>query len=61
MDINTYLTFAFWAGIIGISVRSWILASAKYPRNVEYSTGFDVFSLLLSIAMFVWICFLKFN
>ena len=61
MDINTYLTFAFWAGIIGISLRSWTIASAKYPRKIEYSVGFDVFNLLVSIAIFVWVCFLKFN
>jgi hypothetical protein len=61
MDINTYLTFAFWTGIIGITIRSITLMCVHYPRKVGYSVGFDVFALLESIAIFVWICLLKFN
>jgi hypothetical protein len=61
VDINTYLTFAFWIGILAISLRSLTLMCAKYPRKEEYSVGFDVLQLLISIAVFVWVCLLKFN
>jgi hypothetical protein len=61
MDINTYLTVVFWTGLAGIFIRSLVLMGENYPRKVTHSVGQDVFVLLVAIAMFVWVCLLKFN
>ena len=61
MGIETYLTVAFWASLLGIIVRSISISTLKYPRKEEHNLGFDVFMLLISIAVFVWICFLKYG
>lgn len=59
MGIDTYLTVAFWLGLLGILVRSSRVIG-KHPRIKEYEIGEDVFALLISIAFFVWVCILKF-
>ena len=59
MGIDTYLTVAFWLGLLGILVRSSRVIG-KHPRVQEFEIGEDVFALLISIAFFVWVCILKF-
>ncbi|MBR7747440.1 hypothetical protein [Undibacterium baiyunense] len=60
MGIDTYLTVAFWLGILGLLIRSSQVIG-KHPRKVEHEVGGDVFGLLIAIAFFVWVCFLKFG
>lgn len=60
MGIDTYLTVAFWLGLLGILVRSGRVIG-KHPREVKKEIGEDVFALLLGIAFFVWVCILKFS
>ncbi len=60
MGIDTYLTVAFWLGLLGIFIRS-VHVCGKHPRIVEHEIGSDVFVLLISIAFFVWVCILKFS
>jgi len=60
MGIDTYLTVVFWIGILGIIVRSSRVIG-KHPRMEKTEIGEDIFSLLLGIAFFVWVCVLKFS
>lgn len=60
MGIDTYLTVAFWLGLLGILVRSGRVIG-KHPREEKIEIGQDVFALLLAIAFFVWVCILKFS
>lgn len=61
MGIETYLAVGFWAGVIRIVLGLFVIGTAKYPRKSEYSLGFDVVWLIIAIAFFVWVCFLKFG
>ena len=60
MGVDTYLTVAFWLGLLGILVRSGRVIG-KHPREEKKEIGEDVFALLLGIAFFVWVCILKFS
>ena len=61
MGIDAYLTFAYWVGLAGITIRILLMTISEYPRKSETSLGSDVSSLILSIAAFAWVCFLRFN
>lgn len=61
MGIDTYLTVVFWAGILRIFFGLIQISTSKYPRKKEYSLGFDVSGMIVGIAFFVWVCFLKFG
>lgn len=60
MGIDTYLTVSFWLGILGLIIRLGRL-QGPHPRKVEHNVGEDAAALIISIALFVWICFLKFG
>lgn len=61
MGIETYLAVIFWGGVIRIAAGLFVIATSKYPRRSEYSLGFDLVRLIMAIAFFVWVCFLKFG
>lgn len=59
MGIETYITVAFWMGIFGVVVRSlWLIGD--HPRITRTSVGGDVFGMLLTIFLLVWVSWLKF-
>lgn len=59
MGIETYLTFAFWVGVIAIILRCLIIAMATYPRGTRTTLGSDLISLMVSIACLVWVVCLR--
>jgi len=58
--METYITFSFWVGCLGVILRS-IFLLCEHPRVVKNSVGADTFGLLHSIAMLVWVAILKFG
>ena len=61
MNIDMYLTVAFYMGMVAIVIRCGKLMFLEYPRKEETSVGIDVVCLIACIFFFVWVCFLKFN
>lgn len=59
MGIDVYLTVSFWMGVVAIALRGLCLCGATYPRTPKHSVGSDVFSLMVSIAFLVWVCYLR--
>lgn len=57
--METYITFAFLVGIIGLIVRSINLVG-EHPRIEKYSIGTDTLSLIASIVLLAWVTTLKF-
>lgn len=61
MNVDAYLTVMFWFGIIGLFCRAALMLLAEYPRKTEVSVGSDTLGMIICIAMFVWVCLLKFS
>lgn len=59
--MSALLTFLFWYFIFVIFARSLFLITSEYPRQSKTTLGGEVFSLIVVIAMLVWVCFIKFG
>jgi len=60
MGIDTYLTVAFWLGIIGVALRGVILICCEYPRITKTSVGSDTMQFIVQAFFLAWVCYLRF-
>lgn len=58
--MGLFVTVMFWLYLANIIVKAITLLVATYPRNIEYTVGFDVVSILGQLGMFGWLCYLKY-
>lgn len=52
--MELYIKISFWAGIIGVAVRAFLLSFSDYPRTVKWSRGEDVLALLAAMGFAIW-------
>ncbi len=57
--METYLTVVFWMQLMRLIIRTLTIGIADYPREKEYTMGFDICVLILTVPFFVWVIYLK--
>lgn len=60
MGVETYLTVAFWLGIVGVLIGCGRL-TLDHPRVETVNLGSDVLRLLVGVAFLAWVSILKFG
>lgn len=57
--METYITVSFWLSLASFIIRGCQIGVCSYPRKKEYSMGFDISVIILSLPLFVWVAYLK--
>jgi len=54
MIMETYVTVAFWLGLVATIIRGSIMSTSKYPRIEEKTLGSDIFMMMIQIGFMAW-------
>lgn len=60
MGIDTYLSVAFWMGIVGLILRGLLMLVAEYPRTTKTSVASDTLQFLVGAFFLAWVSYLRF-